>query len=245
MRSYDLEPLKPIPQLDLDDTGLTPERIALRLREYWMMPRGPVGNLAEIIEQGGAVIVPVRFDTNLLDGLSFRQDGLPPLIFVNPDVPGDRWRFSLTHELVHLVMHTVATDDERMEEEANRFAAEFLMPAQDIRSYLTTVKLSTLGRVKAYWKVSIKSLIKRAHDLKLVTDHYYKVLNIQYNKSFSQGEPIRVDPDPPTLLGDMIRHHTSALGYSIAELAELLCLTEAETDATYSNERQIRLVVSN
>src|SRR3954469_12569193 len=47
---------------------------------------------------------------------------------------------------------------------------------QDIRAHLSTPKLSTLGRVKAYWKVSIKSLIRRSHQLKLITDLQYKKL---------------------------------------------------------------------
>src|SRR5262249_31911471 len=35
-------PEKPIPQIDLDQSGLTPEKIAERLRAYWLLPRGPI-----------------------------------------------------------------------------------------------------------------------------------------------------------------------------------------------------------
>jgi Zn-dependent peptidase ImmA (M78 family) len=75
-------------------------------------------------------------------------------------------------------MHTVPDDDEKQEDQAHRFAAALLMPAADIKPYLTTPKLSTLARVKAYWKVSIKALIKRAYDLKLITDDQYRWLNV-------------------------------------------------------------------
>jgi transcriptional regulator with XRE-family HTH domain len=56
-RSYEAEVEKPIPQIDLDESGLTPERVAERLRAYWMIPRGPVPDLTDVIEQAGGVVV--------------------------------------------------------------------------------------------------------------------------------------------------------------------------------------------
>jgi Zn-dependent peptidase ImmA (M78 family)/DNA-binding XRE family transcriptional regulator len=245
MRSYELNTLKPIPQIDLDESGLTPERVAERLRSYWMLPRGPVENVVEIVERAGGIVILCRFGTGLLDGLSFRSEGLPPLFFMNRDVPGDRFRFSLAHELGHIVLHNISSEDDRMEAEAHRFAAAFLMPESDIRPYLSTVKLSTLGRVKGYWRVSIKSLIKRAHDLKLITDHYYKILNIQYNKSFKEGEPVDIPLEQPFLLKDIIRYHTDTLGYSIGDLASLFCLNEDDVKRAYLDRPRLELVVSN
>jgi len=244
MRSYEREVLKPIPQYDLDETGLTPERVAERLRAYWMLPRGPVDNIVDLIERAGGIVIPVRFGTDLLDAISFRAEGLPPLFFVNKDIPGDRYRFSLAHELGHIVMHNIPADDQKMEAEADRFAAAFLMPAQDVRPYLNTVKISTLARVKAFWKVSIKALIKRAHDLKLITDHYYKVLNIQYNKSFAQGEPIVIPLEQPSALKNAVKYHMQNLGYSIRDLAAMLCLTEDDAQLVYGDVPRLRLISS-
>lgn len=44
-----------------------------------MLPRGPVSNLVELIEEAGGIVIIARFGTSLLDGLSFRTEGLPPL----------------------------------------------------------------------------------------------------------------------------------------------------------------------
>ena len=244
-RSYEHRVLKPIPQIDLDESGLTPERVADRLREYWMLPRGPVSDVVDIVENAGGIVILARFGTDLLDGISFRSEGLPPLFFMNRDVPGDRFRFSLAHELGHMVMHTIPAEDQAMEHEAHRFAAAFLMPASDIRPYLKDVKLSTLGRVKGYWKVSIKSLIKRAHDLKLITDNYYKILNINYNKSFKDGEPIDIPLEQPTRMKEIVRYHLDELKYSVRDLADLLCLSEEDTRRAYLDRPKIELVISN
>ena len=246
LRSYERPVEKPVPQYDLDETGFTPEKVAELLRGYWTLRRGPIENLVELIEQAGGIVVLCRFGTNLLDGISFRIEGLPPLFFMNRDVPGDRFRFSLAHELGHMVMHSVPGEEEKMEAEAHRFAAAFLMPASEIRPYLTSPKLSAFGKIKAFWKVSIKSLIKRAHDLKVITDNQYRWLNVQYAKSFSQGEPIVIERETPSRLRLMMDYHLKELGYSIVELAKFLSINPEELEKSYSQRPPgLRLVVSN
>jgi Zn-dependent peptidase ImmA (M78 family)/DNA-binding XRE family transcriptional regulator len=245
LRSFENPVEKPIPQYDLDDAGITPEKVAERLRGYWMLPRGPIADLVDLIESAGGIVILCRFGTSLLDGISFRAEGMPPLFFMNRDVPGDRFRFSLAHELGHMVMHTIPGDDERMEDEAHRFAAAFLMPAAEIRPYLAVPKLSALARVKAYWKVSIKSLIKRAYDLKLITDNQYRWLNVQYAKSFKSGEPVSIEIEHPSRLREMVQYHLRELKYTIRELANFLLINKEDLERVYVPQAGIRLVSSN
>ena len=40
-----------------------------------------------------------------MSGVTFATPGLPALIVLNSDQPADRLRFTLAHELGHLVMH--------------------------------------------------------------------------------------------------------------------------------------------
>jgi Zn-dependent peptidase ImmA (M78 family)/transcriptional regulator with XRE-family HTH domain len=244
VRSYEGEVQKPIPQIDLDETGLTPERAADRLRSYWMIPRGPVADVTDIIEQAGGIVVLCKFPSSLLQAVSFRSEGLPPLFCVKRDVPGDIYRLSLASELGHIVMHTIPDDDERMADEALRFAHAFLMPAVDIRPYFSDVKLSLLGKLKAYWKVSIKSLIQRAHDLKLVTDHQFKSLHAQYNKAYREGEPIAIAREEPWKLRSIAQFHIQNLGYSVADLASLLCIHEDDVMVAYTGRPRLELVAS-
>jgi hypothetical protein len=51
LHSYEIDVAKPIPQIDLDEAGITPEKLAERLREYWMIPRGPILDLTKLIEE--------------------------------------------------------------------------------------------------------------------------------------------------------------------------------------------------
>lgn len=246
LRSFDNEVAKPIPQIDLDETGLTPEKVAERLRGYWMVPRGPIASVVDIIEQAGGIVILARFGTNLLDGISFRSEGLPPLFFMNKDVPGDRFRFSLAHELGHMVLHTIPGGEDRQEDEAHRFAAAFLMPAAEIKPFLVRPTLSGLARVKAHWRVSIKALIRRAFDLKLISPWQYKSLNIQYRKSFGDNEPFPIEIEQTWRLRNIVRYHREKLGYSLEELARLLRANPEDVERAYLDGKpSLRLVVSN
>jgi len=246
LRSYEIETLRPIPQIDLEERGITPERVAEQLREYWMVPRGPVRNVVEIIEEAGGIVILAKFGTALLDGISFRTAGLPPIFFMNKDAPGDRFRLSLAYELGHIVLHTVPDDEEKITDEARRFATAFLMPARDIKPYLNAPSLSTLTRVKAFWKISIEALIERTYYLKLITPSQHRTLAGEYKKLARSGEPIPLEPEQPWRLKDMVRHHREALGYTIADLAKLLCLLPNDVEQHYAETKtELRLVVSN
>lgn len=246
LSSFEVEIQRTIPQIDLDESGLTPEEAAERVRAYWLVPKGPIQSVTELIEEAGGVVVISSFDTNLLDGVSFRAERMPPLFFMNKDVPGDRFRFSLAHELGHMVMHSLPDDDDKMEKEAHRFASAFLMPRKEIRPYLVNTKLANLGKVKSYWRVSIKALIVAAHDLKLTTDHQYKSLNIQYNKVFRGREPIEVPLETASAIERMVDYHTDILEFSLEDLAELLRITPAHAQSLYGkNDCGPRLIVSN
>jgi len=235
-----------LPSIDLDMEQWTPQEAAQQIRGYWMIPRGPIDNLITIVEEAGVVVVPLDFNTSLLDAMSFRLPGLPPMIFINRVVPGDRFRFTLAHELAHLILHNDPLDDGEMEDDADKFAAELLIPAAEIRPFLKQPSLGKLGRVKTHWKVSIKALIYNAHQLKLITPSQYRNLNIQYSKAgYSRGEPFPIEIEKPLLLTDMVNHHMRELGYSGADMSQLLLLEPEEFQGRYMEKPRLRIVTNN
>lgn len=81
----------------------------------------------------------------------------------------------MAHELAHLIMHRIP--HETMEEEADQFAAVFLVPEEEIKPQFKTMaslKLSVLVKPKEYSKVSIAMLVKRAESLGVITDSQAK-----------------------------------------------------------------------
>src|SRR2546421_1977476 len=101
---------------------------------------------------------------------------MPPLFFVDTRrFTWDRLRYTLAHELGHLIMHHDSTDADA-ERQADIFAAEFLMPSRDVRPYLYNLTVEKLANLKTYWKVSMSALIKRASDLDAITSRHARTL---------------------------------------------------------------------
>ena len=113
-----------------------PAAVARLVRGTWLMPPGPVRNVTESIEEAGGMVVFSDFGTRQIDAISEWVPGSRPLFLINSNasIPWDRMRLTLAHELGHVLMHTFPSPT--MEEEANAFAAELLMPRKEIKPYL-------------------------------------------------------------------------------------------------------------
>jgi Zn-dependent peptidase ImmA (M78 family)/transcriptional regulator with XRE-family HTH domain len=204
----------------------SPETIARLLRGAWHLPPGPVQNLIKTIESAGGVVFRCAFGTNKIDAVSQWLPGLPPIFFVNSEIPGDRLRFTLAHELGHLIMHQIPSAD--IEKEANRFAAEFMMPEKEIGPHLRQLSIQKLASMKPYWKMSMASMLKRSFDLGKISVFMYRKLNTQISKyGFKLIEPLPIASEEPTVLKDLINVHLTEHGYSLSELAQLLMAGEA------------------
>src|SRR5262245_51815564 len=97
-------------RLDVDEHG-GPEEVARLLRHQWGLPFGPVPNVVNAVENAGAILFALSFGTKNLDAISQVVAGCPPVIFINSDIPGDRLRFTLMHEVGHIVMHQLPSDN--------------------------------------------------------------------------------------------------------------------------------------
>lgn len=197
------------------------EAVAQAVRASWQLPAGPIRNVTDVIEAAGGVVIQHDFGTRQIDAVSQWIPGLPPIFFVNTDFPTDRLRYTLCHEIGHIVMHsTVGPDAER---EADRFAAEFLLPAREIRPALHDVSLPVLASLKRYWRVSMQALLMRARQLETITERQARTLWMQMSKlGYRLKEPIELPPEQPTLFRELLELHRTELNYSFSDLAELL-----------------------
>lgn len=241
-RSFAFGASESIPEIDRDETtgkGRRPPSIedcARMIRDSWLLPRGPIENLVDLLESHGGIVIPCDFGTDLIDAISQRIDGLPVLFFVNSAAPADRVRHTLAHELGHLVLHrSTLIDDDSMEAEADEFAGAFLMPADDIRPHLRRFDLRHLSNLKEYWRASMAALAMRADRLGLISQYQSKMFWIEMNRlGYRRREPHEIAPEEPRLLRRMIEFHERKLGYSKRDMARVLYLREDEFAAMYA-----------
>lgn len=239
--SFGLKTNRFIPEVNRDEfqgkskRRPTIEDVARSVREFWMLPDGPVANLMETIEENGGIVVPCDFQTDLIDAMSQRIDGMPVLFFINTNSPADRVRHTLAHELGHMVLHTTdLKDDDGMEDEADEFAGAFLLPADEVRSQLRRFDLRHLANMKGYWKVSMASIAVRAQRLGLITPYQSKMFWIEMGKlGYRKREPNEPPREIPSLLRQMVEFHRKKLGYSPSDLAQLLCATPGDIETMY------------
>ena len=221
--------------------------LARIIRAAWMLPPGPVRSVTEAIENAGGIVVPFDFGTRQADAISEWIEGYPPIFLINTnaEVPGDRLRLTLAHEIGHIIMHEGPGSN--IEEEANLFGAEFLMPRREIRGALYALNMAKLADHKRHWKVSMAALIQRAYELKTITDaqRRYLYINLTRRSGTRLHEPFEGDipREQPQLFGRIVRQHLTDLGFSIRELSRMLFFAkEDEFRTEILGERSLKLV---
>lgn len=223
LQGIELVPEVELRRLDLDQFGGDPAEAAQALRAAWRVPTGPVANVVALLETVGVVVVTRSLFTSAQDAVSTwpRDGGRPPMMVVNLGLPTDRQRFTTCHELGHLVLHALPDDDQ--EKQADRFAAEFLAPAEEIAPLLdglTTRDFPRLIQLKSEWGVSIAALIRRAYDLDLITERQYRQFQIRLGQlGWREVEPGNLPSETPSTLTRLMEIHVRDHGYTQADLA--------------------------
>ncbi len=235
LSAVDIEFTRPFRRLEMEDYGNTPAGVAKALRAFWRLPDGPVHDLTAAAETAGILIIPCNFGTHEMVGTSLWLGELPPMIFINRDLPGDRWRFTVAHEIGHLLMHELP--HETMEPEADQFAAELLMPEKDIRPQLarfSSISLADLANLKLYWKVAMQSVLRRSRDLGYTSDNQARYI-FQRMSSMGQrmAEPIEIPRESATTVGKLLDCFMEQLGYTADMLASFLRIPRDDLESLY------------
>lgn len=158
-------PARPIHSMD------QVEDIALELRKNWSLGLDPIENLTQLLEDQG-VKVGLVSGFEHFDACTFMADGVP-VIVSKAELPGDRQRFNLGHELGHLILDVEKGFDS--EAACHRFVGAFLVPAQAVRFELgsrrTTLDMNELYLLKQKYGLSMQAWIFRARDLGIISEN--------------------------------------------------------------------------
>ena len=209
----------------------SPDEIARKVRYQLRIPKGPIPDLVGLLENNGIVIVKLNFGTEKIDGLSTITQAGNKVIFLNETMPNDRIRYSLAHELGHMLMHLEHPPKfkESVEDEADLFASEFLMPQAEIAPLLSDLSWPALADLKRYWRVSMRSLVRRAYSLEIIDKVKYRQLQIRFSqKGYNRKEPINLPIENPSIIRETIDLYKTNLGYTDADIQKVLFLNENE-----------------
>ena len=232
-----------VPWLPIDEFEDDPAKIARMVRAYWNIPSGPIFNLTRTLEQHGCIVLAHDFGTRTVDGFSHRAtatQGITPLFHINTALPPDRWRWTLAHELGHIVMHFEPDGIPRMtEQQANDFAGEFLAPAHELLPMLPGIALNQLAGLKREWKISMQAILMRAYRLGVITDRQRSAMFAQLTRAgYRTREPMELDPpiEVPERPYQLTRFYLTDLEYTPAEMREYLAIGERDYHTYYSRQ---------
>jgi Zn-dependent peptidase ImmA (M78 family)/transcriptional regulator with XRE-family HTH domain len=156
------------------------EETADLVRKQWYLGRGPIPDVVALLEANGIVVVrePVHCDD--MDAVSCWQLGRPVVLLASDKGSAARSRWDAAHELGHIVLHSGMDVDSknlaRLENEANRFAGAFLLPADSFTREVTSSSIDTFKALKRRWKVSIAAMIFRSKDLGIFNSNQIQYL---------------------------------------------------------------------
>jgi Zn-dependent peptidase ImmA (M78 family) len=225
LRSVTTHPSYRFEPLDIDEFNGSAERIAEHVRAAWRLPLGPIRDLTRAIESAGGIVIRYDLEAAKFDALHLWAPSEPPMFFVNSNAPGDRLRFTLAHEVGHAMMHETPNPD--MEEQADRFAAEFLMPEAQIKAQLYGITIERAAALKAHWRVSMQALIVRARQLCCISqDQYRRLFTVLGARGYRTQEPVNIEPETPSVFPGLFAVHKTQLGYNEDEIAEVMCTSD-------------------
>ena len=212
-----------IQQKDLDE-GYTPKEIADYARKFLRLGDKAVIDIITLLESAGIIVVCLDIDVDKFDGVSYISDLGHPVILYNKNMDNDRIRYTIAHEFGHTLMHASTSffisEKRNVEEEANQFASQFLMPDYLIKSMLFNLKLRDLAELKKYWHTSMASIIRRAYDLNCIDRNKYTYYNIELSrKGYKRQEPIMVFIDKPNTFYQAYKLHLDELDYTKEDFA--------------------------
>lgn len=157
------------------------EHAADKLRELWKLGIGPIHSMMELLEDKGVKVVEVQMPESVSGSKAFakrRDKDAAALIVVNSQHNGERQRFTLAHELGHLVLRFPNSLPEKQQEKAaDRFAGAFLVTKELLYKLVgksrNTIAMGELISLKRFFRVSIAALVVRCGQLGILTKAGY------------------------------------------------------------------------
>jgi Zn-dependent peptidase ImmA (M78 family)/DNA-binding XRE family transcriptional regulator len=206
------------------------ETVAETVRDAWTLGLDPIPDLTELLEERGIrVFQSDALHDATFDGLAAQVDGMP-VIVVGRGWPGDRQRFTLAHELGHLLLQERLDGNLDEERAANRFAGAFLVPQAQVFAQLgpkrTWLEPQELCVLKTAYGLSMQGWIHRAKDLGILAEsRYNQVMQFFRTRGWHRNEPCEDLPrEEPRLFQRLVFHALAEDLISESKAAELLRL---------------------
>ncbi len=175
----------------------------------------PVRDICGLLESGGIKVGEQKVASHDFFGLSIAASDGGPAVVVNTwdRIPVERWIFTAAHELGHLILHlsdydvNETSEEKKHEEQANAFAAAFLMPEASFqKEWNETYGLAFVDRVlkvKRIFRVSYRTVLHRLAASYRGPGNIWLRFQMDYKRRF--GRTLLRADEPDALAEDAFR----------------------------------------
>lgn len=215
------------------------EKVANDFRNYIKISnKQPISDLINILENLGIIIIQIKNPDNRFDdfdGLSEIVNNIPVIVLLDGIKDGARQRFTIAHELGHLVLNI---NNDKLDEEklCNRFASALLMPKEAIINEFGysrgNINFFELTAFKNEFKVSYAAIVYRLKDLNIISEYLYKNLSIFLSQRIGKNDPNPIQPEISYQFKKIVYKLEADEIISVNKACELLGVTVDE----YNNE---------
>ena len=222
----------PYPAETVADGELT----GARVRKAWNLGGGPIPNMTALLEERGIKVLKLDFP-RAVDGLTcfvHRSDETTvPVVVCSTGKSIERQRFTLAHELGHLVMDIPAGMPE--EKICDRFASALLVPENALVREVGRRRLDfgfgELVEIKKVFGVSAAALVVRMRDLGIIGEATVMRIFRGIGRSWRTQEPCpRAQPESPKRFRHLCLRALAEDVISESKAAELLGMRVSEIE---------------
>lgn len=227
------------------------EAAAKAMRKLWKLGIDPIPGMAELLEERGVKVVALDLPESVSGSKAYVKCASAvdvPVVVVNKTHTGERQRFTLAHEIAHLVLRFKdGFEEKKQEKAADRFAGAFLMDKEMMLSLFgnkrTAISLGELVKLKQLFKVSAAAIVVRCRQLDIISGAVYARLWAQI-KALNWSGPDTKEPSPiakeePMRMQRLCFRAVAEGAISEAKAASLLRITTQSLDRLLSAKEPV------
>ena len=155
------------------------------IRDAWRIGDDPIHNIIELLEDKEVKVIEVNDDTMQFDGLATQIDNKYFVVVINKNMPIERKRFTLLHELGHLLLNLKDKDENEVEKYCNLYASEMLLSTENVKIEFgikrSNINTEELKNVQSKYGISIKAIVYKLRDIEIISPEkvisFYKNVN--------------------------------------------------------------------
>ncbi len=182
-------PIRGMAPKSLDDV----EGLALALRENFKLGLDAFSNVIELLEGLGIRVLEIELHEDF-SGMSTWVDGKIPVIVVNKvlDKKLYRKRFTVLHELGHLLLDIRELPEKDQERYCDAFAGALLLPGDSLKEKIGASRRYLLDRelilLRQEFGISVRAVLFRAKQAGIISENEFKGHLIALSKRYGRKE---------------------------------------------------------